>query len=98
MSDKPATTQPAAQQPQAIRVGPNVPEIYMDGYQGVQFKDGVLKLNLFSTQLDPASNATYNDVVARLTMSVPTLASVYNALGGLLKELEDANVIKIRKD
>lgn len=81
-----------------VRVGPNVPEIFVDGYQGVQFKDGVLKLNLYSTQLDPASNASYNDIVGRLTMSVPTLIGIHNALGSLIKDLHKAGAIRIQED
>jgi len=90
MTDTPAT--PAL----TIRVGSTVPEIYIDGYQGAQIKDGVLKLNLFSQHLDPATNATCNEVVARLALSIPTLISLYASFGGLLKELGDAGVITIQ--
>jgi len=86
VSDKPAGQQP-------IHVGPAVPEIYVDGYQGVCFKDGVVKLNFYSLQLDPATNATYKDMVARLTLSTGTLVGVYAALGNLIKDLQGAGVL-----
>jgi hypothetical protein len=85
VSDKQAGQQP-------IRVGAAVPEIYVDGYQGVSFKDGVVKLNFYSLQLDPSSNVTYKDVAARLTLSTGTLVSVHAALGNLLKDLRQAGV------
>ncbi len=89
MSDKPA----AGNQQPPVRIGPSVPEIYVDGYQGVSFKDGVVKLNLYSLQLDPASNATYKDIVCRATMSTNTLLNIHAALGGLIKDLQAANAI-----
>lgn len=79
--------------PQSVRIGPNVPEIYVDGYQGVSFKDGVVKLNFYSLQLDPATNASYKDVVVRMTLSTGTLTGVYAALGNLMKDLQKAGVL-----
>lgn len=86
MSEKSAGQQP-------VRVGPQVPEIYVDGYQGVSFKDGVVKLNFYSLLLDPASNASYRDVVARLTLSTATLVNVHAALGNLIRDLQRAGVL-----
>jgi hypothetical protein len=77
-----------------LRAAPNAPEIYVDGYQGATYKDGVIKLNFYSTILDPASNATYNEVVMRLALTVNAVAQIHAALGQLVGDLERKGVVR----
>lgn len=92
------TTAPqTAPQPadQKMRITGPVPEIYIDGYQGASYKDGVIKLNAYSLTLDPVDNQTYRDVVCRLTLSVSNVISVHAALGNLVRDLEKAGILKL---
>lgn len=72
----------------------HVPEIYVDGYQGVTYKDGIVKLNYYSLALDPKSNTSYREVVLRLALSVGTVVQVHNALGQLLSDLETKGLVR----
>jgi len=77
-----------------LRMAPHAPEIYVDGYQGATYKDGVVKLNFFSTALDPTSNATYNEVVMRLALTVNTVGQLHQALGQLVGDLERKGIVR----
>lgn len=79
---------------QTLRVGAPAPEIYVDGYQGATFKDGVVKLNFYSLALDPATSATYRELVMRMALSVNTVAQVHQALGQLLADLESKGLAR----
>jgi len=94
MSDKMQTTEPSLDQ-RPIRLAPGAPEIYVDGYQGASYKDGVIKLNFYSLALDPATNQTIREVVMRMTLSIGTVMQVHAAFGNLLKDLEKASVIRV---
>jgi len=92
MNDDVARTESPVALP--FHTGARIPEIYVDGYQGVTYKDGVVKLNFFSLSLDSASNASYREVVMRTAMSVGTLMQVHNALGQLIGDLERKGVVR----
>lgn len=92
MSDDTARTDPLAAQP--LRMGAHVPEIYVDGYQGATYKDGIVKLNFFSLALDPATNASHREVVMRMALSVGTILQVHQALGSLIADLEGKGVLR----
>lgn len=91
MSDD-TTRSDAAAQP--LRMGAHVPEIYVDGYQGATYKDGIVKLNFFSLALDPATNASHREVVMRMALSVGTVMQVHQALGSLIGDLESKGVLR----
>lgn len=79
---------------QPLRMGAHVPEIYVDGYQGATYKDGIVKLNFFSLALDPATNASHREVVMRMALSVGTVMQVHQALGSLINDLEAKGVLR----
>ena len=79
---------------QPLQAASHVPEIYVDGYQGAAYKDGVVKLNFFSLALDPANNTSHREVVMRMALSVSTVLQVHQALGSLITDLEDKGVLR----
>ncbi len=86
-------TKPDASAP-PLRMASNAPEIYVDGYQGATYKDGVVKLNFYSTALDPVTNATHNEVVMRMALSVSTAIQIHQALGQLVGDLERKGILR----
>ena len=92
MSDDTARTENTAALP--LLQGGRVPEIYVDGYQGVTYKDGIVKLNFFSLALDPATNASYREAVMRMALSVGTVMQIHGALGQLIADLERKGVMR----
>jgi hypothetical protein len=71
------------------------PELYIDGYQGAIVQNGVVKLNCYSSTLDPATGEPVNICVARLAMSLPGLLGVHAALGQLIEMMQADGVIAL---
>lgn len=72
-----------------------VPEIYIDGFQGMTLRGGVAKLNLFSdVQVFLAKEGILRQIVARLTMSVPVLIAFHETLGRMISDMERDGAIK----
>lgn len=72
-----------------------VPEIYIDGFQGVIVKGGIAKLNLFSDIQNPASDEMERRIVAHLTMPVVVLGAVHDALGRLISNMERDGLVQL---
>ncbi len=75
-----------------------IPETYIDGYQGVMYKGGVIKLHLYSDVFDIARNKTFRRVVERLTMTLPTLVAVHDAMGRLIDDFRKDGIIEALKE
>ena len=71
----------------------DAPEIYVDGYHGAAFKDGVVKLNFFSDVFDPTRDATRRFAALRMTASIVTIAQLHKALGDLIQTLADKGIV-----
>src|SRR5262245_42897307 len=71
----------------------DAPEIYVDGYHGATFKNGVIKLNFFSDLFDPVQDETRRLAVLRLTTSIVTIAQLHKALGDLIESLADKGIV-----
>src|SRR5438105_681002 len=65
-----------------------VPETWVDGMQGVIVRDGVIKLNLFSDQLNTQTKEMVRYQKVCLAMSVNCLMGIHAALGELVESLQ----------
>lgn len=65
------------------------PEIFVDGYVSQTVNNGVAKFTFFSLSHDPTQPASKREgrINLRLTMSVPSLMGVYEALGQLIEQM-----------
>jgi len=64
------------------------PEIYVDGYQGVLFANGVAKFNMFTVVMDAENSQNQRRIVQRLCMTIPTLEGIHIAIGELLEQMK----------
>ena len=81
-----------------IVVPENIPEIYIDGFQGVIVKTGIIKLNFFSDVLNGASGHVDRKIVAYMTMSLPVLKSVHEAMERLIGSLTKDGIFEQTSD
>ena len=70
------------------------PDIYIEGYQGSMVHNGVIKINAYVMAFDPASEQMKRRVVARLTMPMPSMIQIHDALGRLIEQLEKDGLIQ----
>jgi hypothetical protein len=83
----------------AIQDVEDAPEVYVDGYHGVTFRGGVVKLNFFSEAFDPVKEETRRLAVLRMTASVLTIVQMHKALGDLIETLaKQGIVIRVEDD
>ena len=73
---------------------PDAPEIFVDGYSGVSIRAGVIKFNFFTSRLKPDLSKGEDVLACRLAMATPTVASVHQALGRLLDDMEKDGIIR----
>jgi hypothetical protein len=71
----------------------DAPEVYVDGYHGVAFKGGVVKLNFFSDVFDPVQEQTRRLAVLRMTAPVLTIVQMHKALGDLIETLAKQGIV-----
>ncbi len=76
----------------------SIRETYIDGYQGVMYRGGMIKFNLYSDALDMARNKAIRRIVERLTMSLPTLLAVHDAMGRMIDDLRKDGIIEALKE
>lgn len=74
----------------------HIPDILIDGYQGVTISNGVIRINLlqhkFGSTDKPSETRTV--IVGRLAMGLPALTSIHQAMGELIESLQaDANSV-----
>lgn len=70
-----------------------VPEIFVEGYRGAMTRAGMIKLNFFTTRLDPVTGAIEKHAAMTLAMPTPDFAEVATALHALLQDLQARGVI-----
>lgn len=70
-----------------------IPDIFIDGFQGVLVRDGVAKLNLFTDIHDPRTGEIARRVTARLITPVVTLAGIHSAVGEVLEGLKRDGIL-----
>lgn len=73
---------------------PDAPEIFVDGYRGVSMRGGIVKFNFFTSRLSADLSKGEDVLACRLAMTIPTVASVYEALGRLLDDMEKDGLIR----
>lgn len=65
----------------------NIPEFFVDGYEGLINKDGVIRINFAQIRVaDYEEGSVEKQIVVRLAMPIGSLVAVHQALGGYLKE------------
>lgn len=70
------------------------PDLLVDGFQGVIMRNGIVRLNLFTINIDPNDFSTYRKVVATLSMSLPTYVQIHAAMTDMLRDFEKDGFIK----
>ncbi len=73
---------------------PDAPEIYVDGYRGAALRGGVIKFNFFTSILSADLSEGEDVLACRLAMQVSTVASVHEAFGKLLDDMEKDGLIR----
>ncbi len=73
---------------------PDAPEIYVDGYRGAAMRGGVVKFNFFSSILSADLSEGEDVLTCRLAMQVATVASIHEAFGKLLDDMEKDGLIR----
>ena len=66
------------------------PEIFADGLVSLSGGQGVAKLAFSSTHLDPSTAQAYRLLNLRLTIPLPAIQGLHEALGRLLEEARNA--------
>lgn len=78
--------------------GDQVPEIFIDGAQGLAINGPIIKMNLFTNQIagqtEAAQKLARREVAARLVMSLDTFNAVSQWMRNTLDELQRQGVIR----
>jgi hypothetical protein len=87
------TSKEKSSQISALTARADIPTIFIDGYHGISYNNGVVRINLteFVDPIDPVSGENKR-VVARLALGLPALYAIYDALGIAISDMKDAGI------
>lgn len=72
----------------------NAPQILVDGYTGSSSINGVARFAFYAVLFDAESKQNQRVVNLHLSMPVPTMIAVHQALGELLEHLKKSGMIQ----
>ncbi len=70
-----------------VVVDAGVMSVYMDGFQGAILREGIVKLNLYSVQFDPAKEITEKRITHLLTMTEGTFIKLSKTINEMVDDL-----------
>lgn len=65
-----------------------VSEIFVEGFRGIIFHAGIVKLNFFSTRTNPHGDGLIQQAAVTLAVPLSDLAAITSGLSNLLIELD----------
>jgi hypothetical protein len=78
---------------------PDIPESFADGFAGVSFTNGILKLTFTTVRADHSKDPAqhHRTVTVRLAIPITTALELQNGLANMMKELERMGVLHIQQ-
>jgi hypothetical protein len=78
---------------------PDIPESFADGFAGVTFTNGILKLTFTTVRADHSKEPAkhHRTVTVRLAIPITTALELQNGLANMMKELEGMGVLQVQQ-